>query len=143
MTKRVAKVSVSSSAPSASTAVRERPTSSSDSRSAAASSEASAALTVPPGKAIWPRWVPTPLDERHEHGCPDERPRVDDPPLTRREPLPGARHELVEGHHDMKKPPSTLSAWPVTPADSGSARNTAAWAISSASIMRRCGTRRL
>src|SRR5438034_11679601 len=84
-----------------------------------------------------------PLDERHEHGCPDERPRVDDPPLTRREPLPGARHELVEGHHDMKKPPSTLSAWPVTPADSGSARNTAAWASSSASIMRRCGTRRL
>ena len=29
----------------------------------------------------------------------------------------------------MTKPPSTLSAWPVMPADSGSARNTAAWAI--------------
>src|SRR5947208_1359100 len=59
MTNWVAKVSVSSSAPSGSTARRGRPTSSSDSRSAASRSEASAALTEPPGKEIWPRWVET------------------------------------------------------------------------------------
>ena len=62
ITKFVATVSVSSSAPRGSTAARGRPISSSHSRSAAARNDGSPGSTTPPGNEIWPRWLPTVSD---------------------------------------------------------------------------------
>jgi hypothetical protein len=85
------------------------------------------------------------VDDRHQHGGLHQRSSDHHAPLPRAKALPRQRDQALHRQHRyvVTKPPSTFSAWPVMPADSGSARNTATRAISSGSIMRRCATWRL
>jgi hypothetical protein len=116
ITKLVAKVSVSSSAPSGSTAALGRPISSSHSRSAAASSDGVLGIDGPAGEPDLPAMSPdgvgplrehevrlTSLDERHQHRRAHERARRDDPTLARRQPPARELRQLVEGHEVVRR----------------------------------------